>query len=224
MATAARTRGLTDDDLAQLSGELDSGKRPTVWFTSAAVGVHSGQSGKVVGFTEPRQGDFIQVKPTGSSDVLSFSTSELTTTRPGRKPKPGNSDKPRNPVSAGVAISPAPAPVASRRPARRTPKATAVKQTAPTRAPRPVTVTLSSTPEGEWKVDVLTGKKRVVRAQPVSAAVVAQVAKVLSSDVASAVDTALEAARQTQRARVAQLQAELEQARRALDELSGEER
>ncbi|HEV2780986.1 MAG TPA: cell wall anchor protein, partial [Actinophytocola sp.] len=81
----AQLVSLSDEDLAQLRDELAGGRAPMVWFTPAAVGVPAGGSAKVVAFDEPGEGDFIQVRPTGSKDVLSFSPSELTRTRPPRK-------------------------------------------------------------------------------------------------------------------------------------------
>nr|WP_238846522.1 DUF6319 family protein [Nocardia terpenica] len=83
-----------------------------------------------------------------------------------------------------------------------------------------VTVTLSGTAEGEWTVDVVNGKKRTVRGLPVSGAAVAQAAKLLHPEVAEVVDSILESVRTSQRAKVEQLQAELEQARKLLDELT----
>jgi hypothetical protein len=49
---------------------------------------------------------------------------------------------------------------------------------------------------------------------------VAQAAKLLHPEVAEVVDSVLESVRSTQRAKVEQLQAELETARRVLDELT----
>jgi hypothetical protein len=83
-----------------------------------------------------------------------------------------------------------------------------------------VTVTLSSTAEGEWTVDVVSGKKRTVRAVPVPASSVAKAARELHPDVAEAIDAVLEAARAQQRARIEQLRAELDAAQRALAELA----
>lgn len=85
--------------------------------------------------------------------------------------------------------------------------------------PAEVTVTLHSTVEGEWTVDVLVGKKRVVRWEPVSAGDVARAAKSLPVGVGEAIGTALEAAKRRQLARVEQLKAELDAAQRALRDL-----
>jgi hypothetical protein len=222
---------LSDPQLAEIQRELAEGRQPTVWFTPAAVGVDAGRSAKVHAFTDPAEGDYIQVKPAGSKDVLSFSPNELTLDKPPR----------RKPARAAEPV-PAPAPpaeellVVRERPTRKaTPAVTkptdATKPARPPaeakparsargRTPSPVTVTLSSTEEGEWTVEVVTGKKRTVRPTPLAASAVAQAARALGSDVAEAIEGVLNAARDQQRARVAVLQEELEAARKALADLS----
>src|SRR5690242_20243627 len=79
---------LSEQDILALRTSLDAGKPATVWFTAKAVGVAAGKSGKVLSFAEPAQGDFIEVRPTGATDTLSFSAAELTLTRPKRQPTP----------------------------------------------------------------------------------------------------------------------------------------
>jgi hypothetical protein len=212
---------LSEQDIAQLRDALAAGKPATVWFTAKAVGVEVGKSGKVLSFAEPAVGDFIEVKPTGSQDALSFGKPELTLTRPKRvpaasKPAPAPAAKP-------VAEAPAPAPV----------QETEIYQPAPVEKPakkpvrRPsgkppaeVTVTLHSTSRGDWTVEVVVGSKRSVRAVPVPAAAIAKVAKELPSQVEDAISAVMAAARQQHQERIALLQAELDAARRALNELS----
>ncbi|HVK22686.1 MAG TPA: DUF6319 family protein [Actinokineospora sp.] len=207
----ARVVALSAEDIARIGADLAAGKAVTVWFTAAAVGVTAGQSAKVTGFAEPAEGDFIQVRPTGSRDELSFSPAELTLVKPAPKPKPAPKAAPAPaPAPAPVpevvmGIEPAPAPQPRRR--------------EPVRKPAEVTVTLHSTLEGEWTVDVLVGKKRAVRWVPVSAGDVAKAARSLPAEVGEAIGTALEAAKVRQLARVEQLKAELEVAQRALREL-----
>ena len=75
------------EEVRALQRELADGGTPTVWFTSAAVGVQEGKSGKVITLDEPAEGDFIQVRPAGSKDVLSFSAAEVTVVKPPRKRK-----------------------------------------------------------------------------------------------------------------------------------------
>jgi hypothetical protein len=225
----AQLVSLSDQDLVQLRRELAAGRPPTVWFTPNAVGVEAGRSAKIVAFADTTEGDYVQVRPTGSKDVLSFSPSELTLTRPPRKKPAARSARPALP-SAKPAARTVPAPAAPRPASTPAPTQPPEVQPAARRATRPrpgstsaraaeLTVTLSSTPEGDWTVEVTAGKKRTVRALPVAPADVAKAARALPAPVAQAVNAALDSARQQQTARVAQLQAELEAAQRALDEL-----
>lgn len=91
------------------------------------------------------------------------------------------------------------------------------------RKPRSIsgaTVTLSADDNGQWSVEVNTGRKRTLRPRTVSASAVAHAAKALHEDVAAAVEPLLESAREQQRARVEELQRELADAQRTLDELA----
>ncbi|MFE7723952.1 DUF6319 family protein [Nocardia rhizosphaerihabitans] len=236
---------LSEAELARIAGELAEGKPPMVWFTAAAVGVAEGKSGKVVALGDPSDGDFLQVKPTGSKDVLSFGPSEVTLTKPARAttvapggssrtrpesvPEPSNrkdttvtqpstlpstaptppAPRPLAPVPDESAAAPKPAtPRPAKAPAARKPKAPEV------------TVTLTGSADGEWTVDVVNGKKRSVKGLAVSSGAVAQAAKILHPEVEEVVAGILEAARGAQQAKVAQLQAELEAAKRLLAELN----
>lgn len=236
----AQLISLSNQDLAELRGELDAGRAPTVWFTPAAVGVAAGGSAKVVAFTDPAEGDYVQVRPTGSKDVLSFSPSELTRTRPPRKrsaAKPAarpRTSTPKPTPAASVAAPPKAPPVGAtapsvtvepKRPAAAQPAAPkpaqrrAARSGARTAKATEVTVTLNSTAAGEWTVEVLAGKKRTVRAVPVPPGDVAKAARSLPPAVSEAIDAALSSAREQQQAKVEQLRAELEQAQRALKDL-----
>lgn len=224
---------LSTEQIDQLRTELADGRRPMVWFTPAAVGVDAGRSAKVVALSEPYEGDFIQVRPTGSHDDLSFSPNELTMDKPPRRRKGDE------PVKLALAPVPTPAPppvdellVVRERPTRKKPAVTAPRPVAAepakparpargkTRPPAPITVTLSSTAEGEWTVEVQAGSRRTVRPQPVGAGAVAQAARALGGDIETAIEGALSAAREQQLAKVAVLEAELAAARQALDELN----
>ncbi|HEX4705822.1 MAG TPA: DUF6319 family protein [Pseudonocardiaceae bacterium] len=235
-----RPSPLSSEQIEHVRAELDAGRLPMVWFTPAAVGVDAGRSAKVVSLTEPYEGDFIQVRPTGSHDALSFSTSELTMDKPARRPKAAAPAK-----KPARTPEPEPAPVIDEllvvreRPTKSTraaaqPTAASATATASAAAdppvkrpargrpkqPAPITVTLSSTPDGEWTVEVVAGTRRTVRPQPVSAGSVAAAARALGGDIEQAIDGALSAAREQQLARVAQLEADLNAARQALAELS----
>ncbi|GGK45160.1 DUF6319 family protein [Nocardia camponoti] len=227
---------LSDDDLAHLARELAEGRSPMVWFTAAAVGVAEGKSGKLLALGDPADGDFLQVRPTGSKDELWLGPSEITLIKPA-KPVPAPAPKPAVKTVAGEPLpesvirkeppvtepvakpvsngTPQPAPEAAKPAAPRPVKAPAARKT---KTPE-VTVTLSGTAEGEWTVDVVNGKKRSVRGVAVSSGAVAQAAQLLHPEVAEVVDGVLEAVRVAQQAKVEALQAELEAARQLLAEL-----
>ncbi|WP_278263480.1 DUF6319 family protein [Nocardia sp. AG03] len=230
---------LSEAELARIAGELAEGKPPMVWFTAAAVGVAEGKSGKVVALGDPADGDFLQVRPTGSKDVLSFGPSEVTLTKPARgaaaapsnrkdttvtQPSTQPSAAPTPPRSLAPVPDAAPTPAAKSTPAAApaapAPAARPAKAPAARKAKAPeVTVTLTGTADGEWTVDVVNGKKRSVKGMAVTSAAVAQAAKILHPEVAEVVAGILEAARGAQQQKVEQLQAELEAAKRLLAEL-----
>jgi len=251
----SRPKPLSDTEIEQIATEIAGGRPPMVWFTAAAVGVAEGRSGKVVALGDPADGDFLQVRPTGSKDVLSFSPTEVTLTKPPRPAPPAQKsaaapktttrkDPPVTQPSTVTSVATPSTPPsvvtanAAADSADSAAKAAAAKPAGPagtagTAAPKPakapaarkrtapeVTVTLTGTPDGEWAVDVVNGKKRTIRGLPVTSAAVAQAAKVLHPEVAEVVAGILEAARGVQQAKVAQLQAELEEARKLLEELS----
>lgn len=83
--TAAAAAALSEQDVAAARAELTGGRPVTVWFTPAAVGVPVGGSAKIVSVGEVAEGDYIQVRPTGSRDTMFCSPGELTRTRPARK-------------------------------------------------------------------------------------------------------------------------------------------
>ncbi|SUA42442.1 DUF6319 family protein [Nocardia africana] len=246
---------LSDTEIRQIAAELADGRPPMVWFTPAAVGVSEGRSGKVIALGDPADGDFLQIRPTGSKDVMSFSPTEVTLAKPARKDKRTTTSEttgatppatrkdtavsmsssvtapsaPPTPAAVPAAASkaPAPQPASEPKPAAkpaatpaRTPREKPAAAARKTKAPE-VTVTLSGTADGEWTVDVVHGKKRTIKGLSVAGAAVAQAANLLHPEVAEVVDSVLDAVRNSQRAKVEQLQAELEQARRLLDELSG---
>ncbi|MFC8047394.1 DUF6319 family protein [Nocardia sp. NPDC057353] len=238
-----RPKPLSDSEIQQIAAEIAAGRPPMVWFTSAAVGVPEGRSGKVLSLGDPSDGDFLQVKPTGSKDVLSFSPVEVTLLKPAR---PAKAAPPKAPPAPAPVAAPAPAPAAPAPANTVAPTPTPREDTPvtqPTPAPKPatpaaaepkprpakaparkaktpeVTITLNGTAEGEWTVDVVSGKKRTVRGLAISTTAISQAAKILHPEVEEVVAGILEAVRRDQQAKVAQLQAELEQARKLLTEL-----
>ncbi|OZM77019.1 DUF6319 family protein [Pseudonocardia sp. MH-G8] len=229
---------LSDQDLEAARAELSAGKPVTVWFTPAAVGVPAGGSAKLIAIDDTAEGDFIQIRPAGTRDTMFCSPGELTRTRPPRKragsasapaPEPAKGPESAKRPEPAKRATPAPAPPAPvpAEPARPAEPPAAEKRPerprAAGRTPRPpaeVTVTLNASPDGEWTVEVMTGKKRSVKATPVQAGDVAKAARALPSEVAEAIESSLEAARLRQVDRVERLRAELDAAQRALQELS----
>ncbi|GAA1256974.1 hypothetical protein GCM10009609_20090 [Pseudonocardia aurantiaca] len=219
---------LSEEDLVAARAELAAGRPFTVWFTPAAVGVPANGSARVVSIDDVAEGDFIQVRPAGSRDALFCSPSELTRTRPPRKQAKKQPDPAPGPVAPAESAPRPPAPLPEK---SAPPKPPPLPEKAPDRprsggarpAARPaeVTVTLNATTDGEWTVEVMIGKKRVVRPTPVQAGDVAKAARSLPSPVAEAIESSLEAARHRQVERVERLRAELDAAQRALQELSG---
>jgi hypothetical protein len=225
----AKKSGLSAEDVDSLRSQLNEGTQPMVWFTAAAVGMEAGRSAKLLAFTEPEEGDFIQVRPTGSKDEMSFGPAELTLVKPPPRkkpaaPAPAPPEPPREteilypyvpeaPVKP-AAPKPKPAPAVEAAPAPKPARKSSAKGSTPE-----VTVTLMSAGEGEWTVEVLQGTRRSDRPTPVSPAAVAQAAKLLTPEVAEIVEGVLNAARAQQLARVEQLRAELEAAQKALDDL-----
>ncbi|MET8874161.1 DUF6319 family protein [Nocardia sp. NPDC004604] len=240
---------MSDTEIQQIATDIAGGRPPMVWFTAAAVGVPEGRSGKVVEIGDRSESDFLRVKPTGSKDVLSFSPTEVTLTKPPRdKAAPASPAQPKSttrkestvtqPSTLTTSIATPPSPAPSPTPAAPKPVAPAAepaKPAAATGAAKPaakataarakpkapeVTVTLTGTADGEWSVDVVSGKKKSVRGLPVTSSAVAQAAKVLHPEVAEVVAGILEAARVVQESKVQQLQTELAEAKRLLEELS----
>ncbi|WP_157124634.1 hypothetical protein [Nocardia pseudovaccinii] len=73
---------LSDTEIRQLAAALAAGRSPTVWFTSAAVGIAEGRSGTLVAVADPSEPDHLRVRPSRSADTLAFSPIELTLARP----------------------------------------------------------------------------------------------------------------------------------------------
>lgn len=227
-------RSLSESDVAVIREELSAGKQATVWFSPVAVGVPVGGSAKVVSVGEVAEGEFIQVRPAGSRDMMFCSPNELSKARPPRRrkpqpeaPEPAAASKPEpdrpTPRSAAPRTTPPvttetsgpasevpvpPAPMARRGAGRRPPAAE-------------VTITLSASAEGEWTVEVTVGRKQAVRSTPVQPAEVVKAARSLPAAVTEAIETSLAVARKRQAERVEQLRAELDAAQRSLRELSG---
>ena len=115
------------------------------------------------------------------------------------------------------AAQPEQAPVeqAEQRRKRGRPPASAAKKTRTVE----LTLTVTGTAEGEWQAELTQAGKRVLQGLVIPAAAVARAATELHEDIAKAIDTVLDQARQQHRTRMEELEAELEKVRGALAEL-----
>jgi hypothetical protein len=80
-------------------------------------------------------------------------------------------------------------------------------------------LTVSGGADGEWQAELKQGASWISRGLPVTAAAVLRAANELHPELADPIEAAIGAAREARAARVAALEAELEQARKALAEL-----
>lgn len=83
-----------------------------------------------------------------------------------------------------------------------------------------LTLTVTGTADGDWQAELKQGSTWVARGLAVSASAVSRAAKELHTDLSTTIDEVINAAREQQKAKVAQLEAELEQAKQALAELN----
>ena len=121
--------------------------------------------------------------------------------------------------AAGESDADAPVPDTSAEPPvrrRGRPKGSGAKRTRTVE----LTLTVSGTADGDWQAELRHGDVWVAQGLPVAAAAVSRAAKELHEDLARPIDEVIHAAVNQQKARVAALEAELEQARKALAELS----
>jgi hypothetical protein len=93
---------------------------------------------------------------------------------------------------------------------------------APARKTRTVelTLTVTGTPDGDWQAELKHGSTWVARGLAIPASAVSRAAKELHEDLSTPIDEVINEAREQQKAKVAQLEAELEQAKQALAELN----
>lgn len=121
---------------------------------------------------------------------------------------------PADPIDGVAAAAPEP-----ERRRRGRPKGSA--STARTTRVVELTLTVAGGADGEWQAELKQGATWISRGLPVSAAAVLRAAQELHAELAEPIETAIGAAREARAARVAALEAELEQARKALAELEG---
>ena len=84
-----------------------------------------------------------------------------------------------------------------------------------------LTLTVTGTADGDWQAELKQGSTWLSRGLPISATAVSRAAQELHAELAGPIDAVISAAREERAARVAALEAELEQARKALSEIEG---
>jgi hypothetical protein len=82
-----------------------------------------------------------------------------------------------------------------------------------------LTLTVTGTADGEWQAELKHGSKWVAKGLEIPAAAVSRAAKELHADLSGPIDEVINAAREQQQAKVAELEAELARAKQALADL-----
>lgn len=236
---------LSDEQLAELTTALAEDRRATVYLIEGipSLGIEPGASAKVIGI----DGRTVTVRPKGVNDELPFEFDELRMTRPATASKTRSAESTRAesrpaakpaPAPAPKPASPAPAPKPATSPAP--PPKPATKETSvptspaqpaePAPKPKPaarrpkkqpgVSITITIDPDNEWTVAVAHGARRVGKPAPVGPDAVERAVRELGDETAlEAVQSVIDEARQAAEERVAQLSAQLEEAKKALETL-----
>ena len=124
-------------------------------------------------------------------------------------------------VDAEELVAPeVPEPVLEEAPPAKPAKQTRAKSTAKKTRTVELTLTVTGTADGDWQADLLHGTTRVVQGLVIPAIAVSKAAKELHEDIASGIETVLEAAREQHRTRMEELEAELAKVKQALAELT----
>ncbi|HEY0807855.1 MAG TPA: DUF6319 family protein, partial [Pseudonocardiaceae bacterium] len=82
-----------------------------------------------------------------------------------------------------------------------------------------LTLTVTGTADGDWQAELTHGGKRVVQGLAIAASAVSRAAKELHPDISGGIETVISAARAQHKARMDELQAELDKVKQALAEL-----
>jgi hypothetical protein len=136
-----------------------------------------------------------------------------TTTAPQEQATAEETSSPAADTSAEATESTEEAP----KPKRGRPKGQAARKTRTIE----LTLTVTGTADGDWQAELKHGSTWVARGLTISATAVSRAAKELHEDLSTPIDEVINAAREQQKAKVAQLEAELEEAKQALVELDG---
>ena len=235
---------LSDEQLAELTTALAEDRRATVYLIEGipSLGIEPGASAKVIAV----DGRTVMVRPKGVNDELPFEFDELRMTRPAVAPRtrpaeaapaaPRPVAKPAPAPKPAASTSPAAKPAASNSPAAKpATKETAVstppsQSVEPASKPKPaarrpkkqpgVSITITIDPDTEWTVAVAHGTRRGGKPTPVGPDAVERAVRELGDESAlEAVQSVIDEARQAAEERVAQLSAQLEEAKKALESL-----
>ncbi|GAA1230378.1 DUF6319 family protein [Pseudonocardia alaniniphila] len=163
--------------------------------------------------TAPRRSADSSAPETASEEPAAGPASESTPTEsaaPAAAPASAPSDAPAAP-------EPADADAGGEKPRRGRPKGSSSARTTRTIE---LTLTVSGTADGDWQAELKQGTTWLSRGLPVTAAAVTRAAQELHEELAGPIEAVIGAAREQRAARVAALEAELEQARKALAEIT----
>jgi hypothetical protein len=122
--------------------------------------------------------------------------------------------------TASPEAAPAPDPAATDEPEKRRRGRPKGASSARTTRMIELTLTVSGTADGDWQAELKQGSTWLSRGLPVTAAAVTRAAQELHAELAGPIEAVIGAAREQRAARVAALEAELEQARKALAEIT----
>jgi len=132
------------------------------------------------------------------------------------RPRRGFSAAESSSVAAGSGAAWTSGDAAAEKPRRGRPKGSSARTTRTIE----LTLTVSGTADGDWQAELKQGTTWLSRGLPVTAAAVTRAAQELHAELAGPIEAVIGAAREQRAARVAALEAELEQARKALAEIT----
>jgi hypothetical protein len=162
---------------------------------------------------------------TTSTDTTSTDTTSTDTTSTGTAPTDtgptGGSATPGASSASTPATEPAGSGATGTAPAEPGPRKRGRPKGSTARTTRVVelTLTVSGTADGEWQAELKRGTTWLARALPVSAGAVQKAAAELHAEISGPIEEVIGEARATREAKVAELEAQLEQAKKALAEL-----
>ncbi|MCW0215320.1 MAG: DUF6319 family protein [Pseudonocardia sp.] len=146
-----------------------------------------------------------------STDGPATTSSAATAAHPDSATPGAGTAVPETSAVPGTPVAPA-----AEKPKRGRPKGTSTART--TRVVE-LTLTVAGSADGEWQAELKRGTTWIARALPVTAAAVQKAVAELHQDLAAPIEEVIVEARAAREAKVVELEAQLEQARKALAEL-----